>query len=209
MTTYQDPIARKDRTDLEGGGVAVMVQFPTPYTILALQTTLEATAVQVYLPTTTISVCSLYLPPDNALNPTLADDLSNLITQLPRPFVICTDANAHNITWGSENTNPRGQIIEDWLLEEELEILNTKEPTYLCSSGKFSHIDITIVSEGIADLLTWNPHHDTMDSDHFPLLIKSALDLEPGCGLKCWKTDKANWKEFCKNLELPTRFYSQ
>ena len=35
--------------------------------------------------------------------------------QLPSPFLILGDFNAHSPVWGSPNTNTRGQIIEDFI----------------------------------------------------------------------------------------------
>ena len=45
-----------------------------------------------------VTVCTLYFPPCDNISPT---DLSDLISELPTPFIIVGDFSAHHSMWGS------------------------------------------------------------------------------------------------------------
>jgi hypothetical protein len=57
-----------------------------------LNTNLQAIAVQLSL-NKTITLCSIYIPPNYQLQ---SQEIINLIQQLPIPFLIMGDFNAHN-----------------------------------------------------------------------------------------------------------------
>lgn len=73
-----------------------------------MNSNLQAIAVKVYFPVE-MYICNIYLPP--SLNYS-KQDLLNLINQLPKPYIICGDFNAHSAIWGCTKTNPKGKIIE-------------------------------------------------------------------------------------------------
>ena len=92
---YTSPATRKDRLQRKGGGVALFVQLQLPYTDLLLDSTLEAVALQLHLPGGPVTLCSLYLSPDVHTDD-LPALLTTLLTQLPAPLVLLSDANAHH-----------------------------------------------------------------------------------------------------------------
>ena len=57
----------------------------------------------------TLPVCNIYLPPSLEVN---FSDLEHLIEQLPAPFVLVGDLNAHSPLWGDVRQDSRGQIVE-------------------------------------------------------------------------------------------------
>ena len=96
---YQPPTLYSRPKGTEGG-VAIYVHSTISFSSISLDTPLEAVAATVYYPQKRFTICSLYLPPtDN--NGTLMTALTDLVTQLPKPFLIPTDANAHHPDWGS------------------------------------------------------------------------------------------------------------
>ena len=110
------------------------------------------------------------------MSPTLTfksieEGLEKLHQQLPKPFIICVDANSHHLSWGSDFSDKKGHTINDWATEHGYSILNTDEPTYLHSNGTYSHINLTITSNDLANISDWKPYEDRMHSDHFPLQI--------------------------------------
>ena len=60
-------------------------------------------------------------------------DLENLINQLPRPYLLLGDFNSHSKLWGCLDTNDKGEIIENFIAENDLCLFNDKQPTYLHS----------------------------------------------------------------------------
>ena len=160
-------IVRKDRPRGRGGGVCLFILSLLSYTILNLNTCLEAVAATIDFPRKRITFCSVYIPPNGQFD---EDLFRNLIRQLPRPFIILGDFNAHHNMWGSNTDDNRGEIIADMITDENLFLFNNGLPTYLRDSGgTTSNIDLTIGSQDIAQYLNWEVCNYLHDSDHFPI----------------------------------------
>ena len=201
---FQD-VNRSDRIDRQGGGVMILVRHGIPFSTINLKSNLESCAVQLHLPSRSISLCSLYLPTDLSNN-IIMNEISNLISQLPKPFLLCLDSNAHHISWGSDYADKRGYIIDEWLTEHDLALLNSSQPTYIHSNGTLSHIDSSICSQELSHDAEWATHHDTLHSNHFPIIINLGIecplfDLPPR-----WKLDEADWVKYKAEIKLQTNF---
>jgi len=199
--------SRCDRVDRDGGGTMIFVKSETPCIELNITKKLEVVAIKSFIEKAELTICSLYLPPNHE-NTNLIEDLNKILEELPTPFIIHTDANAHHPSWGSEQADHRGNLIEQWIADNGLILLNTEEPTFLSSAGTYSHIDITIATPDIADLLNWSPYHNTNTSDHFPIIIDSEIQIPEVNSIDRWSTLHENWGEFQKKLTLPTDFIS-
>ncbi len=167
---------------------------------------IEACASIIHLPQRDITICTLYMPPTLPRN-VIQAELPVLIQNLPKPFILTADTNAHHTTWGSPLSDSKGEAINQILQESELTILNTSEPTYLASSGQYSHIDLTIITPDIAPLFNWTPSPDPYNSDHFPLIIATHVPLEASEPQR-WHIKAADWAGFQQSLILPTAFLS-
>ena len=198
---------RKDRIDRAGGGVLVAVRKDIASELINIDSELEVVAVKIFFNNKTLTICSLYLPPD-LQNDNLHMKLHELKQLLPKPFVICIDANAHHPVWGSSTEDKRGKIIVNFIEDNDLILLNTGEPTYLSNYGTFTHIDITVSSADISTHFGWQPHNDTFNSDHFPILIKADFSHHTSPLPPRWKLSKADWKAFMENLKLPNKYLS-
>jgi len=199
--------ARTDRADRDGGGVMIFIKNHIPCLEVNITKKLEVTAVKHFLQNIALTTCSLYLPPNNDNN-NLIEDLNKLLDELPRPFIIHADANAHHPAWGSNMGDHRGNLLEQWILDNDLILLNTEEPTFLSSTGTYSHIDLTIATPDIAGLFTWYPYHTTNTSDHFPIIVDTTIEIPKIQEVEKWSTREANWTDFQKKLTLPTNFES-
>ena len=92
--------------------------------------------------------------------------------QLPTPFVILGDFNAHSPLWGSPDTNQRGQIIEDIITGNSLCIVNNGENTYFHEPSKTFHaIDLIFCSPILFPYFNFSVSNDLHSSDHFPLFL--------------------------------------
>lgn len=125
-------LLRKDREESTraSGGVALVVAQGTILKSIQLDTTLEAVAAQVYV-NKLITVVSLYLPPSDNVS---LQELNDLVEQLPAPFVIMGDFNAHHCLWGGDKIDSRGKQIEQWLTNNSL----------LCSIMETRHIFLRV-----------------------------------------------------------------
>lgn len=101
----QYSVFRRDRDCYthSSGGVAIVLQKSVPCSPLQLLTALEAVAVRAILFNRLITVCSLYVPPDYRLS---SSEFESLIDELPEPFLLVGDLNAHSELWGLNGQMP-------------------------------------------------------------------------------------------------------
>ena len=87
---------RKDRINRSGGGgVMVLIRRGIPTIPITLHNNLEICANKVFLPSSNITVASLYIAPD-INHRFISEELDSLIKQLVPPYIICMDSNAHH-----------------------------------------------------------------------------------------------------------------
>ncbi|GFY57343.1 hypothetical protein TNIN_178471 [Trichonephila inaurata madagascariensis] len=135
---------------------------------------LQAVAVQVSI-FSTVTICNIYLPPNAPLN---FRELQELIDQLPSPFILLGDFNAHHLLWGCQDVNSRGKVVERLLTELDLTLLNDGSNTYFHSpTQSFSAIDLSICSPSLLLDLTWSVLGNLLGSDHFPVVISYATPI--------------------------------
>ena len=174
------------------GGTAILIHESIPYHALSLDTELEATAITANL-NGTISVCSLY----SSRNHNIPDQLlNNLLQELPKPVIILGDINSYNPLWGSNNTDARGRIFENFLTSNNLLILNDSRPTRVACNTETA-IDVTITTPGIAANCHWDVLPSPRDSDHCPIMV-TLLSNRPQTPFSApvHNTRRANWETF-------------
>ncbi|GFN84502.1 RNA-directed DNA polymerase from mobile element jockey [Plakobranchus ocellatus] len=95
-----------------------------------------------------LTVCSLYLPPNS---PVSKLSLVELFEQLPKPFLVLGDFNAHSPAWGDFRRDGRRRMLEEFMAENDLIILNSGEQTFVHSAYHLtSAIDLAVASPSIA-----------------------------------------------------------
>lgn len=182
------------------GGVAIAVSRNVPHSRIPVTTTLQAVAVQVNLPTKRTYV-SLYIPPSHDNN-ILKDELNELILQLPKPFLIMGDLNAHSEIWGGHSTDLRGKILIEIIGNHGLTIWNDDSMTFFCpANGNQSAVDLTLSSEYINNL-SWSVDNDLRGSDHFPIFLSPIDRNIDNPGNPKWIFEKADWSEYQSRIDL-------
>lgn len=202
-------VARKDREHCNrlSGGVAIVVQGSTPTRDVQINTSFEAVAVTI-LSYKTITICSLYIPPHTLFT---TKNLENLVEQLPKPFILVGDFNAHSTLWGSDKTDARGQAVEDFILSNDICLLNSGAFTYFSPTSRtFSCLDLAMCSSCIFNDFKWDVVNTSYGSDHQPGIIKlipsyPTLTSRP----RRWKLQLANWPVFTENAKLDEVFSSE
>ena len=187
------------------GGASIFVKSSFPQRKIDLQTELQATAVSVTLDRE-ITICSVYIPPSFSLN---SQHLDNLLQQLPSPYDLLGDFNGHNILWGGQNNDSRGELIENFITKNDICIMNDKSYTYHSPSTKsFTSIDLSFCHPSLFLDYNWSVCEDQHNSDHFPIIIEqntfSTEDHNPK-----WKLNRANWDLFntlCTDKLVPENF---
>jgi len=174
------------------GGSSILIRNDVSHQRIPLQTQLQAVAVRASL-SKIISLCSIYIPPSTSYN---LNDLEQIINQLPAPYIILGDFNAHSDLWGNQRSDSAGSIIENLLNSKELCLLNNGSPTYLHpGNGAKTAIDLTLCSPSIFQDLKWSLTKDQHGSDHYPIIIEICLPFTPPNQPR-WILSKADWDSF-------------
>ncbi|GFU13093.1 putative rna-directed dna polymerase from mobile element jockey-like protein [Trichonephila clavipes] len=131
-------------------------------------------------------------------------ELQEHIDQLPSPFILLGDFNAHHLLWGCQDVNSRRKVVEKLLTELDLPLLNDGSNTYFPSrTQSFSAIDLSICSPSLLLDLTWSVLDNPLGSDHFPVVISYATPIacvtirQPRC-----KFDQADWETFRTHADI-------
>ena len=118
---------RKDGHYTRGphGGNSIYIHTTIPFSSKDLTTQLQAMASKVQLQVA-VTMCNIYTSGSHVANQQRLTDLYN---QLPQPFLLVEDFNAHHTMWGSERTHGRGREVEGFMLQQDLNIMNNGAPT--------------------------------------------------------------------------------
>ena len=174
------------------GGSSLLVHSTLPQRQIKLKTDLQAVAVSVTLEKE-ITFCSVYITPSYLLK---SEQLTSLLQQLPSPYMLVGDFNGHNVLWGCNDNDPRGELIEDFITKNDICLMNDKSNTYLDSGkGTFSSLDLSLCHPSLYLDYDWSVCEDQRGSDHFPILIESVQTHDEAHNPK-WKLNKADWDLF-------------
>ena len=161
---------------IPGTGLAMLVRRDAGYQRLALNSPLQTMALRLNIGPTLITVCNIYVSPREQLD---YQDVSDLMDELPRPFLVGGDVNGTHTLWGNGNCNQKGLTIERLLINTDIFLLNTGEKTHFhVQSGTTSAIDLSFCTPDIAPDVQWTVFDDLHGSDHFPIRME-FLDQQP------------------------------
>jgi hypothetical protein len=125
------------QADRPSGGSSIAIHNNYIHSLIDLKTNLQAIAVRL----THDKTITIYIPPNYQLQ---SQELIDLIAQLPAPFLLMEDFNAHNPLWGSDKMSDKGKKLKDAVSHHNLCILNDGSITYLHpGNGSYSSIDTT------------------------------------------------------------------
>lgn len=121
-------------------------------------------------------VCSAYLPGESNNPAVQLAPLIEYCEEQKAQLIVGCDSNAHHTTWGSTNTNHRGEMLYDFLLTNNLVVVNTGNvPTFVTKSRQ-EVLDITFCTEPIEDRIrNWHVEKDVSMSDHRHIRFDFAL----------------------------------
>ena len=175
------------------GGVTTLISNTVPQRQIILNTNLQAHAVNVTLHRT-FTICNLYLPPNKQVS---YQELHDLISQLPPPFLLLGDFNAHNPLWGSGNLDSKGKSVEKLIDQHNLCLFNTKHAkTHLhLPTGNLFSIDLSICSPTLFLDFNWSVCSDLYNSDHYPVILKSPNNV-PENRIPRFRFADADWDSF-------------
>ena len=190
--------------DRAKGGTAIIVHKSIQHDLITITTNLQAFAVR-FIIGKQMTVCSIYLPPDLQTN---VDEIQDLVDQLPAPFLLLGDFNAHNPLWGSINIDGRGEIIEELVDNNAISLLNDGSSTYSNIHTDYkSAIDLSVCSSELLVDFEWAVNEFLYGSDHFPIHLKSVVNTPKETTPK-WKEEEADWVKYNQEIKIERVFDS-
>lgn len=139
-------------------------------------------------------LCSAYFPGDESIK-TTCDRVQKVINHCISngiELLVGCDANAHHPYWGCDHEDSRGEYLANFLVENDLELLNEgNTPTFDGSRGS-SIIDVTFCTPNVQRLITgWKVLNEDSFSDHKKITMKiAAKEVEP---MKFRDKRSTNW----------------
>lgn len=117
---------------------------------------------------------SCYYTPNNTTEgfEDYLQNIRNLIRSLrPRKCIVAGDFNAKSHAWDTQREDERGVLLEEWLAELDLFVVNTPDVHTFARDTQVSVIDITARSEGVS-VIGWRVSEEENLSDHRTILYK-------------------------------------
>lgn len=117
-----------------------------------------------------VTLGSVYLPYDDP-NPPPTPELVNLVNRCRGTngshLVIGCDANAHHSAWASTNINRRGESLFEFIMANNLDIINTGNTPTFVTCVRQEIIDITLATPYISNYIRgWHVSDEESCSDH-------------------------------------------
>jgi len=175
--------------------------------IISIETFAKAFSTIVYsqFNNKTFALISLYCSPLSDIDQELSHIQNSLNTLKPKNLIIAMDSNAHSRVWFNDRDDERGNILNDFIAQNNLLILNNNEtiPSYHTTRGE-SFIDITLININSAPLVKdWAVLETESLSDHRYLKF-TISDSSPNINFKStikYNTKKANWDSFLSEAQ--------
>lgn len=96
------------------------------------------------------------------------------------PLIMGGDVNAHHEVWGSNDTNPRGRNLLEFLATTDLEILNRGNSPTFVTSRRAEVLDLTVCSQSIVSkVINWHVSNEVTLSDHRAIVFEIACATSP------------------------------
>ena len=114
-----------------------------------------------------VVVCSAYLDIEKAV---LTPELKNVVTYCEDNrlgLILGMDSNAHSTLWGNEDNNPRGDALEEYVMENILDCHNIPDQPTFIGRGCSTTIDLTLSNRHFTgEILNWTTNDEAVTTDH-------------------------------------------
>ena len=201
---------RTDRKNKEGGGIISYIKKSLIFE-KRLEQSKDGTEIQSFYVQMSknqrIEITNLYCPPTTSA--AFAGQNLRLATEIipaGSNHLIAGDFNAHCAVWDEiQPPDSRGDEMIDWIIDNELTILNDGSPT--CANrttGGESTPDVTICGNTWWNKVSWNTVDSIGKSDHQPILVEvnaKVKHVSPLNRTAKWKSRDVDWEAFSKAVD--------
>ena len=178
-------------------GTAIYIHNSATYEILeAPVSPYQPTVIKLFLPDNNmITICNIYNQPNFSSDFT---DLTQLVSNLPRPLLLVGDFNAHSPLWDdTRDADIAGRNIENFITNNEYCCLNENDTySYFSNThGTFSSVDVSLCTADIVDKFKWSISDDNYSSDHYPVIL-TYLGQSSVSHIPRYNLHKADWDKY-------------
>lgn len=192
---------RRDRPTHKGG-VLTLIRHGIPAVLTAQTTTgeIEFISTKIFLQGEELLITNCYSPSTSRL------DL-NTIQLAEKQHLIVGDFNGHSPAWGYNDTDTRGDQIQDWMIDNQLILLNKPDdkPSFYSRAKKTTSTpDLAVATEDIEKRTTRNVGNQLGGSDHLPITLHVAdvsTVSEHHRKRASWNFKRANWGKYQLHAE--------
>lgn len=128
----------------------------------------HVSVVEITMATKQIYLVSAYFQKRDDIEPHI-ESLDRVLTRLAgKEVIICIDANAKSPLWGPRNADRKGELLEDFINEKRLQVLNDPQgiATVANEVGE-GWVDVTLATHGISqNIYNWKVNKGWSSSDH-------------------------------------------
>ena len=168
-----------------------------------------------------VTVCQTKL--NNKLTYLVSLYLNSKILSLPNKFkelirnkgdydiLIDTDSNSHSTVWNCPSTDKRGELLEQFLIDNNLSCLNVgNNPMFKNGSGDSTLIDLTLANYHLAQRVSnWQVEQLIHSTDHYRVIFTvnncPNFRIPPA---ETWNYRKGVWSYFKSQLELGLKHWT-
>ena len=166
----------RNRKTGERGGCAFFVHNSVYFKNITSHDTLELQSITVHLNTSCVTVVNYYNPCQRLNSDTLDSIFSENLNN-NKYLLILGDFNSHSPLWGSSSTDSNGRLIEQYIEDKNIILLNDGSGTRMDHhTGKISCLDLTLATPLLANRCSWTVRQNKLGGDHFPIEIKLCLN---------------------------------
>ena len=145
-----------------------------------------------------MAITSVYMPydsPDPPPSNTLIY-LTNFCENNGWELIVGADANSHNVSWGSSDTNNRGEKLLDFIVTTNLHICNIGTTPTFENAIRSEVIDITLATNNTVDKINkWAVNRNVSLSDHNRITYELNTNIQQS--EKAFRNvRKTDWEKF-------------
>ena len=130
----------------------------------------------------------------------LIDDIGDYAKANDLEIIISCDSNSHSDLWGGDFEDSRGSKVIDYILKNNLVVMNVGDTPTFVEGNKSSFIDLTIVSQNFLNyIIEWRVDNiNNSFSDHRYIYFK--INSRPFICESHFSKRKTNWKSYTKRV---------
>ncbi|GFS27138.1 hypothetical protein ElyMa_005239700 [Elysia marginata] len=122
--------------------------------------------------------------------------------------LILGDFNSHSQSWGYDEMDHRGEEVENWQIDQNLQLLNDPEDqdTFYSRRWRTSTPDLGFATDDIAKCTARTVQDQLAGSDHRPIMLTVDLNMKRSLTYISprWNYKKANWSKFASRSDILT-----